>query len=90
MQPLKPPQIAAVDVVPAQADSMALTHLSAHTGVSPPPVAYAPPGYDAPQPTYYAPPASAYYAVPPGAYYAPVPPPPRYEAPGVSIGFSFR
>jgi hypothetical protein len=40
MQPPKPPQIAAVDVVPAQADSMALTHLSAHTGASPPPVAY--------------------------------------------------
>jgi hypothetical protein len=40
MQPPKPPQIAAVDVVPAQADSMALTHLSAHTEASPPPVAY--------------------------------------------------
>jgi hypothetical protein len=40
MQPPKPPQIAAVDVVPAQADSMALTHLSAHAEASPPPVAY--------------------------------------------------
>ena len=43
MQPPKPPQIAAVDIVPAQptqADSMALTHLSAHTEASLPPVAY--------------------------------------------------
>lgn len=40
MQPPKPPKIAAVDVVPAQADSMAMTHLSAHTEASLPPVAY--------------------------------------------------
>ncbi|HXO70166.1 MAG TPA: hypothetical protein VN838_14480 [Bradyrhizobium sp.] len=43
MQPPKPPQIAAIDVVsahPAQADSMALTHLSAHAEASRPPVAY--------------------------------------------------
>jgi hypothetical protein len=43
MQPPKPPKIAAVAVVPAQpaqADSMALTHLSARTEASPPPVAY--------------------------------------------------
>ena len=43
MQPPNPPQIAAVDVVPAQptqADSMALTHLSTHTEASLPPVAY--------------------------------------------------
>ena len=43
MQPPKPPKIAAVDVVPArptQADSMALTHLSAHTEAAPPQVAY--------------------------------------------------
>src|SRR5436309_2149498 len=40
MQPPKPPQIAAVDVVPAQADSMALTHLSAQTEASVPQVAY--------------------------------------------------
>jgi hypothetical protein len=43
MQPPKPPKIAAIDVVPAQptyADSMALTHLSAHTEASLPPVAY--------------------------------------------------
>jgi hypothetical protein len=42
VQPPKPPQIAAVDVVPtrpAKADSMALAHLSAHTGASPPQVA---------------------------------------------------
>jgi hypothetical protein len=43
MQPPQPPQIAAVDVVPAQptpADSMALTHLSAHPDASPPQLAY--------------------------------------------------
>jgi hypothetical protein len=43
MQPPKPPKIAAVDVVsaqPTQADSMALTHLSAHTEASLPSVAY--------------------------------------------------
>jgi len=40
MQPPKPPQIAAVDVVPAQADSMALTHLSAHAEASVPEVAW--------------------------------------------------
>jgi hypothetical protein len=43
MQPPKPPRIAAVNVVPAQptqADSMALTHLSARTEASPPPVSY--------------------------------------------------
>lgn len=55
-----------------------------------PPVAYAPQNYYAPQPTYYAPPPTVYYARPPTAYYVPAPPPPRYEAPGFSIGFSFR
>lgn len=40
MQPPNPPQIAAVDIVPAQADSMALTHLSAHAGASVPQVAW--------------------------------------------------
>jgi hypothetical protein len=55
----------------------------------PPPVAYPAQGYYVPQPTYYAPPR-AYYAVPPSAYYTPPPPQPVYEAPDVSIGFSFR
>lgn len=56
---------------------------------APPPVAYGPPGYYVPQPTYYAPPPPAYYVAPPNAYYAP-PPSPRYEASGISIGFTFR
>lgn len=56
----------------------------------PPPIAYAPPGYYAPPPAYYVPQPPAYYPAPPAAYYAPPPPPPVYEAPGLSIGFGFR
>lgn len=55
---------------------------------APPPIAYAPPRYYAP-PAYYAP-APAYYAARPPVYYAPPPPPPIYETPGFSIGFSLR
>jgi hypothetical protein len=43
----------------------------------------------APAPTYYAPPP-VYYAAPPPTVYVPPPPPVYQEAPGVSIGFSFR
>ncbi len=49
-------------------------------GYRPPMVVYAP------APTYYVPPPF-YYAPPPAAVYWP---PPVYQAPGVSIGFSFR
>ena len=50
-----------------------------------PAVVYAPPPA-----AYYAPLPPPYYAAPPAAYYPPPPPQPVYEAPGVSIGFSFR